>query len=269
MTLVLTEISVFGIAMAADSAVTMLRDLPNGKRLVRVLVGIKKLQQIQKLQAGISVWGEGKIAGIDSDFWLDQFIKTRENEYDSLGTFAALLEGELRDIIPEIDLQKDLYGTIGFHLAGFVDFKGERTPTFYHIHNGRSEALERRGIEIDARRVNANHDLPPELAHEYLDKERVYTTSNGDYRLYREIFERLETFFQDLAKSGKIVVPLSLSLRDRAEWLRFEIETMASLYKMMGIRYPGIEQYVRLPTIGGYITTLSISQKGIESYETR
>ena len=43
MTLVLTEISPFGIAMAADSAVTITRN-----DITRVLTGVRKLQVIEK-----------------------------------------------------------------------------------------------------------------------------------------------------------------------------------------------------------------------------
>ncbi len=57
MTLVLTEISKTGIAMAADSALTKDRPLP-GKQVnvPRVYTGAKKLFQIPKLKAGISIW---------------------------------------------------------------------------------------------------------------------------------------------------------------------------------------------------------------------
>jgi hypothetical protein len=53
LTLILTEISVFGIAMAADSAVTEEVVTPNGTREYRVLTGVHKLQVIKKLKAGM------------------------------------------------------------------------------------------------------------------------------------------------------------------------------------------------------------------------
>jgi hypothetical protein len=43
MTLVLTEVSNFGIAMAADSAVTERIVKPNGNVTYRVLTGVRKL----------------------------------------------------------------------------------------------------------------------------------------------------------------------------------------------------------------------------------
>jgi hypothetical protein len=82
MTLVLTEISKFGIAMAADSAVTCDDPLPNGRVVNRVLTGVKKLQVIPKIHAGISVWGEGDIEFEDksypTDIWLEYFIENKK-----------------------------------------------------------------------------------------------------------------------------------------------------------------------------------------------
>lgn len=122
--------------MAADSAVTFGRPLPDGKNLIRVLTGVRKLQPIDKLQAGVSVWGQGEIAGFDSDVWLDRFIRERHDKYDSIGSFAVLLQDELRKVIPPLNPEETPSGTIGFHLAGFVEVDGNKIPTFYHIHNG-------------------------------------------------------------------------------------------------------------------------------------
>jgi hypothetical protein len=84
--------------------------------------------------------------------------------------FVVLLRDELRICISRIDVKNrdEEYGTIGFHLAGFVNWHGQMTPTFYHIHNGRSLVLEKRGINIDPSTINANHDLLPEIAREEL-----------------------------------------------------------------------------------------------------
>jgi hypothetical protein len=61
MTLIITELSNFGIAMVADSAVTFTEILPDGREASHVLNGAQKLQVIPYLKAGISVWGLGGI----------------------------------------------------------------------------------------------------------------------------------------------------------------------------------------------------------------
>ena len=199
MTLVLTQISKLGITMAADTAVLITGRMPNGMCKQRVLTGVTKLQPISKLHSGISVWGEGRIGGQDSDIWLDQFIRRRESEYDSLDTFATLLQEELRTIIPDIDAERNPHGNIGFHLAGFTESGRRRVPTFYHIHNGKSQVLEARGVTIDPRKINANHDLPPQEVVRFLDQGRTCLIRNGDYALYLQIFEHLRQLLEDLA----------------------------------------------------------------------
>jgi len=272
MTLVLTEISPFGIAMAADSAVTITRKMLDGKPVTRVLTGVRKLQAIEKLEAGISMWGAGDIGGTDSDIWLDQFIRARQNEYYSLESFATLLQNELRNYIPRIDMNENPEGTIGFHLAGFVDLNGRRAPTFYHIHNGRSRKLEERGETVDGSIVNANQDILPEEARAFIDGGGAYVVHNGDYQMYKEIFNYLRDFFANVEKKtdARILIPYSVCLADRTEWLRFQIETISALYNFAGQR-TSPTKIVKMSTIGVPITTLAISGAlgHIESYVTR
>jgi len=85
MTLVLTELSLLGIAMAADSAVTTPSLTPNRQRIFpRVLIGVTKLFPIHKLQAGVCAWGLGQISAIDTDVWLKNFIVSNEDRYSAL-----------------------------------------------------------------------------------------------------------------------------------------------------------------------------------------
>jgi len=265
MTLVLTEISPFGIAMAADSAATITR-----RDVTRVLTGIRKLQVIEKLGAAISIWGAGEIDDTDSDVWLDKFIRGRQNEYDSLESFATLLQNELRRLVPRIDLEREPEGTIGFHLAGFVDLNGRKAPTFYHIHNGRSMKLEARAETVDGTMVNANHDILPEEACGFIDSGGICVVHNGDYEIYKGVFNYLRGFFAEVERKtgGGMLIPYSVCLADREEWLRFQIATISALYSFAGLETPNGP--VKLPTIGGPITSLRISrQYGIESYVTR
>jgi hypothetical protein len=271
MTLALTEISPFGIAMAADSAVTITCNTKVGN-VTRVLTGVRKLQAIEKLHAGISVWGTGSVDGLDSDIWLDRFIRERENEYSSLNDFAILLQNELRNHLLPIDVAKSPGGTIGFHLAGFVESDGTRAPTFYHIHNGRSQKLEMRGEIIDGSIVNANHDIPPEEGRRIQDSDGVCVIHNGDYHIYKEVFDYLHNFFGELEEKtkGQLLLPYSACLADRVDWLRFQMATISALYNFAGHR-TATREIIKLPTIGGPITTLAISRSDgeIESYSTR
>jgi hypothetical protein len=259
MTLILTEISQFGIAMAADSAVTEEIQTLRGTHEYRVLTGVHKLQVIDKLNAGISVWGQGEITigrdKIYTDVWLRDFIRNQEANYNSLSDFATLLQNELRNHIAPINVTLKPLGTIGFHLAGYVDYNHQHTPTFYHIHNGISQALSARRITIDPTIINANHDLPPDLAQQHLLQGRAYITRNGDFTTYAALFGHLGDFLQDMRQHGGLTIPHSRNLRERAEWLRFQITTMSELYQLSNLH---------LPTIGGKIDTLLITSDGID-----
>jgi len=217
------------------------------------------------------VWGTGSVDGLDSDIWLDRFIRERENEYSSLNDFAILLQNELRNHLLLIDVAKSPGGTIGFHLAGFVE-SGTRASTFYHIHNGRSQKLEMRGEIVDGSVVNANHDISPEEGRRIQDSGGVYVVHNGDYHIYKEVFDYLHNFFGELEKKtkGQLLLPYSACLADRVEWLRFQMATISALYNFAGLR-TAAREIVKLPTIGGPITTLAILRLDgrIESYSTR
>lgn len=161
--------------------------------------------------------------------------------------------------IPDIDVQRNSLGTIGFHLAGYVEHEGRRLPTFYHIHNGISQALQARGIQIDARRVNANHDFPPRP----LRQGEFYTTRNGDFQMYALMNQQLRILFDNLRRQGfRIPNHQSMDespLRARAEYLRFWIKMVSEIYRLSNI-FPGI---------GGEVTTLTILHQNIETYETK
>ena len=248
--------------MAADSAITFREPLPSGSSRPRVVMGAKKLQLIPKLNAGISIWGQGSIDIDDQEIFMDTWIKKliaeREDDYDSLESFATLLASETNNHIQPIDVTQDPFGTVGFHLAGFVDFKGEPLQTFYHVHNGRSQALEIRGDTVaDPSVINANHDFPPHMAIELSGRLVWYRTRNGDLRIYNRLFGLLEDFLRHVERESHIVIPHSTSITDRANWLKFQIKTMAELYEFSNLE---------ARTIGGNIATLTITAEGTMNF---
>ena len=247
MTLILTEITEFGIAMAADSAVTTSYNLGRHSGH-RVLAGVRKLQPVHYLNAGISCWGVGEIGGLDTDIWLENFIKANEHIH-KLNDFAMLLQNELRRVLGMIE-----QNTAGFHLAGFVEKEGRKMPTFFHVHNGPSQ-YPSIAAQIDSALFNANQDMPPEDCPPGYFK----ITRNGDFQLYAELFGAVESFFNTRVRPLGIEIPSPLTLGSIAEYLRFQIKTVSEIYKLSNL----------VPSIGGPVTTLTISDQGIMSYETK
>ena len=245
-TLILTELSRLGIAMAADSAVTIIHD--TGEISVRSDAAMK-LKKIPYLGAGISCWGEGTISEMSTDKWLSRFIHSN-SAITQLGIFAEELAIQLnKEVTPNARET-----SLGFHLAGFEDHQGVPTPSFYHIHDGPSQMLANRGIIVNPNRFNANPDIPPFLHQQLASNNKGYLVRNGDFRLYAMISESLTKLFEELRTEG-IVIPHSQNLSDRAEYLIFWIRTMIELYRLSNL----------VPGIGGGIHYLTISSGGIQS----
>lgn len=257
MTLVLTELSSigmssFGIAMAADSAVTNTQ-IQTGLSYV-IPNAARKLQIIPHLNAGISCWGLGTIADIPTDQWLSNFI----NSGTSLATLQSFANELARQLNTQVPPNTSGVNRLGFHLAAFENYNGVPTPSFFHIHDGPSTSLEKRGIAVNPYQFNANHDMPPEIFQHNFSHDGFYTTRNGDYLLYANIFNLLKNFFRQLEPLG-IKIPSSQNLLDRAEYLVFQIRTMSEIYRLSNL----------VPGIGGGIHYLTINPNGIHSQGVR
>ncbi|MBZ5558987.1 MAG: hypothetical protein LAO77_17070 [Acidobacteriia bacterium] len=247
MTLILTELTPFGIAMAADSAVTFTHPT-TGYSFVQPNAAAK-LQSIPSLNAGVSCWGIGAIEDAPTDEWLAAFI-LQNAHVPSIGAFAAALASALQDAVGP---SEEGIPRLGFHVAGFETYEGQPLPSFYHVHDGPSTTLAMRGISVDPHLVNANHDMPPA---EYLNQVVAgggWITRNGDYQLYGQLFGLLEQFFGHVGQLG-IAIPNSQNLLDRAQYLIFQIRTVSHIYRLSNL----------VPGIGGPITYLTISPGGIE-----
>jgi hypothetical protein len=202
------------------------------------------------LKAGISCWGLGEIAGRSTDEWLLNFINNN-NTVTTLRGFAEELARQLNTLVTD---QRVGEGIAGFHLAGFEDYNGAPAPSFYHIHDGISTVLRDRGLSIDTSQFNANHDMPPDIFIRNIGSGNWYLTRNGDYYMYANIFSSLQTFFNSLRPEG-IIIPNSQNLRERAEYLIFQIRTMSEIYRLSNL----------VPGIGGGIHYLTISRDGLKS----
>jgi len=262
MTLILTWLFHEGIIMGADSAVTQTIPSPSGTGERRVLTGYRKVHKIPKINAGISCWGKGNVGEYRTDIWLPDYITSRESEYDSIHSFALLLQDELRDLIPEITAPEDTieyrYGNRGFHLAGYTEYGGNQVPTFYHIHNGQSEIYP----EINPRIINANHDLPPQEVLDIFSKNMAPHVRNGDFMFYAIIFNTLSALFDQFYKKIRIgdtpfvfpnIPKFEEPLEGYSEFVRFWIRLVRDVYALSNV--PEI--------IGGNISILSITPDGV------
>jgi hypothetical protein len=69
----------------------------------------------------------------------------------------------------------------------------------------------------------------------------------------------VETFLNLKVRPLGIEIPHPLNLNSLAEYLRFQIKTVSEIYKLSNL----------VPGLGGPVTTLTISEQGITSLETK
>lgn len=232
--------------------------------------GLIKVLPVAKLNAGIAYWGWAKMPPYDDDgvwldWWLQDFINTRRDDYQTLEDLAHLLQTELRQHVPSLTdpvLEVLQTGDGGIHLAGFEEVNGVRQPCFWHIHNGISQALPER--RIDPHIVNANNDYPPHQ----LQEGTAYCTRNGDIDAYAHFFDRhFREYIEEVYREQGIIAPLP-NLVSRAEFWSAQIRFISALYEASGYVEDGtLKRMVK--GIGDQITTLTINSDGIQSYFTR
>lgn len=242
MTLILTELSHYGIAMATDSALTQTLLKPDGTVDDKDYYGARKLFVVPKLSAGISYWGWGDVPErgaswederkFRTELWLPYFLEINEANYDTVSELAILLEKELRQRIPKIDANEHKLGDGGMHLAGYEEIDGRLVPTFWHIHNGISQQLPNKKLNPEI--VNANNDIPTELGRKIVERKGLARIANpplGDYTVLWELLFKPKSAFSQIVGQEGLTFPYADSLEKRAELLKFQIETVVGIYR--------------------------------------
>lgn len=258
MTLVLTEVSTLGVAMAADSAVTV---RPSG----RVYIGAQKLLPVYEIDAGLSIWGEGVIGDKPADEWLQDFITSDVVSGVGLWDMANRLAEKVNQVFGSVIPRR-----MGIHVGGFDEKDGIRVPAFYHIHNGHyhPEVRNRQIVEIPdedppIREFRAHPDHPP--GREYR------MTRNGDFAIFAFLYGQMNPLFDRIREATGLVFPYPPSLEARGEYLRFWIKTLVEIYRLSNYRRRILPQPATAgdASIGGPVTVLTISESGIKSFYTR
>jgi hypothetical protein len=262
MTLILTEVSELGIAMAADSLISKMDD--KGK-----IVGYahwRKLLKVRRIKAAISYWGSVGSIGkkIRFDDWLEK--KIEGGKYTDLSSLADYLAAEMNHAARDQPLSNDKQA--GIHVAGIQRWNdGVLRPTLYHVHNGDSQPVLRLGqngtIEIfpnsSPRELFTKHndfsDGNPDrngLIELLKTGGKSVYLRNGDFVPFHIISEGLDTIFQNLHKIPEISAhQKSQTLGKRIGYLKSVIGISTSIYKLSS-----------LSSTGGEVLTVGIKPDG-------
>ena len=133
MSLVLTELSLAGIAMAADSAISIM-NTRTGEITEVDQIQWRKLIKVPRIGAAVSYWGNiGEVHPGRFDEWLERLVETMP--FGNLPEFASNLSGALNTACHNRPLPAR--SPVGLHVAGIHEWEdGTRRPQFFHVHNG-------------------------------------------------------------------------------------------------------------------------------------
>jgi len=263
MTLVLTELSRAGIAMAADSAITVLR---NGRIVEAERTQWNKLLRVPKIRVAISYWGMiGAVTQQQFDIWLENVINS--GNYTDLDSFADHLVKRLNTACHNRPLKNGY--DVGIHVAGFNKWTdGKSRPFFYHVHNGhgRIKLNEKRDAngritfidpmwDSDPRKIFEKHqDFPnptKTLQENLMGLDIGYITRNGDFFLYAVFQDAIQKALQFINLSPKIRLPSNPNnLASRKGFLHIVLESMIRLYRCSN----------RSRVVGGTVRSLGIAK---------
>ncbi len=262
MTLVMTEVSTYGVAMAADSAVTF----PDN----RVYVGAQKLLPVPQINAGLSIWGRGDVNGTAADTWLQKFIQDDVTNGMTLLNVAEILVDKLNN-----EFGGPINDRMGIHVGGFDEQSGIRGPAFYHLHNGHFHFEFRNGSynlvpdeNPPIRELRVHQDHPPRI---YTGDNFPVPTRNGDFSIFGILYDQLNPILNTIQSSTGFSFPYPPGLAARGEYLRFWINIARDLYRLSNFRVRVLPQPATAGDagIGGPISVLTVSSDGIQSFYTK
>lgn len=243
MTLVITEISRFGVVMTADTAETISVQGMSGAWYTRIKYGTPKLFPIVPLNGGVSFWGAGEIyvaasksSRMPTDVWLEDFVA--KEKFRNLEEFGYTLCRNMNALHgPEAP-------ALGFQVAGIGrGTPRDGMPVFYRVCNRDKKGGRRPEFEVDR-----TIDFP------HLNDGPILFP-DADVALYEELQRRLGVG-EPLARNGQPIPHPSLD--GRAEYVAAWVRLISDLYQSAGLSR----------TIGGKVTTLKINNSNICEVKT-
>jgi len=214
---------------------------PNGEYYSRSFIGLNKLIHLEPFNIGVSYWGWCNvddfqdIKGVFFDTWLSNTLKESMHRSYNIEGLAKLLQTELRKVIPpmtdkELELSPD--GNGGIHLCGFEGEGMGAQPSFWHIHNGKSQAKPDQ--VKNPKIVNAVNDLHPDEWSEIWwnngFRDGTLLVYNGEIGPYKLFLQKYTEFLMDLA-SQEHIMPDFKNLTDRGRFWRKQVQFISELYE--------------------------------------
>lgn len=228
MTFILTELSEFGVIMAADSSETITS--PDGRC---EFLEVDKIIFFEKLNIGISTWGDAEVNKVNINTWLEneinKFIKDRpttdslKNKY--LKELAEYLARRLNEDT------KDM--VCGLHIGGYNYIDGKYKPGIFHVHNhDKANIPEIRRCIVETHRNGVNPDLfIAEPTKPVLEDGNAIHIRNGIYEKFALFFPAYSGLQRTFVDTIQLSYP---QLRqENLDLVKIEAENIANWVRLM------------------------------------
>ncbi|SRR6266496_719536 len=227
MTLIVSDISRYGIIMVGDSAVT------------RRMGGVKtvsddafKVQYADAANIGFAVWGNAGVPGRRMDYWINDFINDSVKGGASVEETGQKLATSLNEILEKSGREwKDLVR--GVHLTGYRD----GLPVLFHVHCGHEGE--------PSHELRLYHDYPDdqkwnEREFRSLLQDGFIHLRNGYHKLFGPLFQQALGYAEHLRREFKMEFPHH-SLRGRFDFYKVLVKFIAGTL-IASQEHPGVNE---------------------------
>lgn len=215
MTLIVSEISSYGIVMVGDSAITRKK---NGSAAYHD--GCVKVQFSEKARIGFSIWGRANVGNRRMDEWLSEFIEKRIGDNEPIESVGQRLADELN---AELKAEQQCFQR-GIHIAGYVD----NLPVLWHVHSGH--------LDEAPHEIKLYRDYPPTNM-EVWEREEAFGSGgfwqlrNGRFKHFSVLFEHVQSYTETLREILGTTFPPP-DIKGRLEFYKMLIKFVAGVLQV-------------------------------------
>jgi len=247
-TLILTQISKYGIVHASDSNLTVGNSISAGES--------QKTFVIAHLNAGLTVAGSYTVGGVRMNHWMDNFVLEQAGGgISSLSDFAHNLGNELE---ARMSPEEKANGSM-VHIAGYVGQEGGSHPEFWFVRN--VTGIDPYTGEYTGTSPNFQvtedfwtRDCPKNKLMEAFQTEghQIYINGFASGRIGFVVLQRMMNhFFYGIWNNPTWAFRPPRSIEETQELVKLNVQIIGTLFKLSD--YPA-------PFIGGDIQTYAIPQ---------
>jgi hypothetical protein len=221
MSLIVSDISIHGIVMVGDSAITRRK---NGN-VVETSSDCSKIHYSKAANMGFAIWGRSNLPNQRLDSWLHEFVNSKVHSGDSVENVGQLLAKSLNK---QIEAMKEPWNrqVRGIHLAGY---RGDK-PVLFHVHCGHANE--------SPHELRLYHDYPDNQNWSMEEFEKLLSLGvihlrNGFIQHFAALFDSMLMYMERLDHVLGVKLPQP-SLRGRLDFYKLLVQFVADTLTVTG-----------------------------------